>query len=63
MLQSYATNTAGNAQIRMVDLDTGREQVMDYAVGAEAFERDPHRWKPAGMSDVEHTMALAEIKR
>jgi hypothetical protein len=64
MLQSYATNTGGNAQIWMLDLSAGPQQrlLMDYAYGAEAFERDPRRWKPEMMPDAEHAAAVKSFK-
>jgi hypothetical protein len=61
MIQSYATNTAGCAQIRMIDLTTGRTEVVDYNNGAERFMRDPRRWKPADMSAADHKAALAAM--
>ncbi len=59
MLQGYAINTGGNAQLRMVDLETGKTSVMDYATGAEAFERHPERWKPAEMLEADYAAHLA----
>jgi hypothetical protein len=59
MLQNFATNTAGNPQIKMLDIETGATSLMDYAHGAEAFERHPERWRPADMSEADHAAHLA----
>jgi hypothetical protein len=61
-LQSYAINTGGNAQIWMVDLETGAKSLMDYSTGAQAFENEPRRWKPAAMSDADYAATLEARK-
>jgi hypothetical protein len=62
MIQSYATGPNAS-QIRMVDLATGALSTMDYSTGAQAFTNDPRRWRPAGMTDIEHTRALEALGR
>jgi hypothetical protein len=62
MIQHHAFNTAGNARIKMIDLETNRVEIVDYAVGAERFERHPERWCPAGMTVEEYAAALAARK-
>jgi hypothetical protein len=60
MLQHHAINTAGNAQLAILDLSTvpPTRHVVDYANGAERFERDPARWRPEAMGDAEHAAAV-----
>jgi hypothetical protein len=61
MIHHHTFNAGGNALIKMVDLETNRVEVVDYAIGAERWERHPERHRPAGMSDEEHTKALAAL--
>ena len=61
-IQHHAINTGANAQIWMLDLETGERTLMDYVHGAEAFERHPERYRPAGMTDAEHAAYLAARK-
>ncbi len=62
MIQTHAINTGGNAQIWMLDLSTDPPQrvLVDYAYGAESFERDPRRWKPEMMPAAEYAAVLNE---
>lgn len=64
-LQSYATNTAGAPQIAMLDLsvDPPERVLMDYGLGAEAFERHPERWRPEHMPDADHAAAVVEFQK
>jgi hypothetical protein len=63
MLQTYAINTGGNAQIWMLDLSTDPPQrvLLDYANGAERFERDSRRWKPEMMPEAEYAAAVKSL--
>jgi hypothetical protein len=65
MLHSYGFKAGNEIHVWMLDLSTTppKRLAMHYAYGAEAFERDPARWKPEEMPAAEHQAAVEAHQR
>jgi len=60
MLHTYGFMAGNSHHIWMLDLSTNppTRLAMTYNLGAEAFERDPERWKPEEMPAAEYAAVV-----